>query len=100
MFDLTQNNQDKLMNELEIRNETLDEQVKAFFAELNLTPQQLHAFVDNPDNFSKENWEAMQQQKQKLDAKLQLDLQNIRDPLKTKKTYANRKVDQHWLFVR
>jgi hypothetical protein len=91
---------EKKITELEIQNDNLNLSFAAFLRDLKLTTEQIDCFVNNPDNFSKENWEELQRQKQQLDEKLKLALDNIRNPLKNKKAYAHRKVDQHWLYVR
>lgn len=93
-------NNDKKLTDLETQHELLEQEIQKLYQELKLTPEQINTFISNPDNFTENDWKELQDQKQKLDAKLQLDIENIRNPLKTKKTYANRRVESNWLFVR
>ena len=92
-------NEKKLLD-LEAQNELLQQEVQKLYAELKLTPDQLNAFVSNSANFSAEDWQEIQNQRQQMDDKLQLDLGNINNPLKTKKAYSTRRVESNWLFVR
>jgi uncharacterized UPF0160 family protein len=90
----------KMIKELSIRNENLDRETKKFLEDLKVTSEQLTAFIEKKDNFTEKNWEVLQKEKNKLDQKLQTDIKSVRNPLDVKKTYAERKIDQHWLFVR
>ena len=92
--------QDHAMQELLIRMDVLDREVKGLMNELNVTPEQLTKYIENSDNFTPENWEELQQQRKSLDEKLKRDLENVRDPSKTKKRQADRNVAPHWLFVK
>ncbi len=92
--------QDHATQELLIRMDVLDREVKGLMSELNVTPEQLTQFVENADNFTPENWEELQKQRQALDDKLQRELENVRDPSKAKKRQADRHVAPHWLFVK
>lgn len=101
--DVLENNMQKNANsvhELEMRVEMLNNQVQELLAELSVSPEQLTTFVKNKDNFTEENWNTLLKQQQELDEKLKRELSNIRNPLKTKKAFAERRVEQHWLFVR
>lgn len=85
---------------LELQMEAQDKEIAEFLREMKVTPKQLANFVENPDNFTPENWEELQKQRKLLDEKLNKDLKNISNPLKTKKAYKERQVDPRWLFVR
>jgi hypothetical protein len=91
---------EKGMRELSIRIENLNRQVNELLTELNVTPEQLTALIEKKENFTEDNWSELLKQKQALDEKLQRELKNIRDPSKAKKTFAERKVEKHWLFIR
>ena len=92
---------DLTLQELLIRIDGLDRQVKAFMEELQVTPQQISSYVSNPNNFTKDNWEELEKQRKMLDEKLDLELRSIRDPKSAKKTMEARKeVQRHWIFVR
>ncbi|MBA3816847.1 MAG: hypothetical protein H0X29_10095 [Parachlamydiaceae bacterium] len=86
--------------ELLIKTDSLNEQVDDLLGELKVSPEQLTAYIENKENFSEENWQIIVEQRQALDEKLKTELANIRNPLKNKKTYSERIVPQHWLFVR
>lgn len=92
--------QNKKAKELAIRIETLDQQENELLKELKVTPQQLSAFITDSNNFSEKNWQELKQVREKLDRKLSTELENITDPLKTQKAFKERKVDNHWIFVR
>lgn len=86
--------------ELTIKIDSLNQQVEDLLSELNISPEQLTAFIENKENFSDENWQTIIQQRQEFEEKLKRELANIRNPLKNKKTYSERVVPQHWLYVR
>lgn len=90
----------KKIEELTIRQEALNREVAKLLKELEVRPEQLTTFVSNKDNFTEENWQQLQEARKKLDEKLSRDLNSIRNPKETKKTYQERHVDRHWLFVR
>lgn len=95
-----QQNLEKKIEELTIRQEALNREVSKLLKELEIRPEQLTTFVSKKDNFTEENWQQLQEAKSKLDEKLSRDLNSIRNPKETEKTYKERHVDQHWLFVR
>jgi hypothetical protein len=86
--------------ELAIKTDNLNQQVDELLAELNIFPEQLTTFIGNKENFSEENWQEIVKLRQELDEKLKRELANVRNPLKNKKTYSDRVVSQHWLYVR
>lgn len=92
---------DLSLQELLIRIDSLDREVKKLLEELNITPEQVSQFVSLKDNFTQENWEQLQQQRKMLDEKLDLELRSIRDPQKTKNTFQeNKNIARHWIFVK
>ena len=91
---------EKKIRELAIRLESLDKDTHSFLQELEVTPEQLTSFVSRKENFTEDNWESLQQQKKKLDEKLDIEIKNIRDPLKSKKALQSLNIAQHWLHVR
>ena len=68
--------------------------------EFNVTPEQLTQFVEKQENFTPENWDQLQAQKKELDQKLDRELKNIKNPLKTKKSYKSKVIDNRWLYVK
>lgn len=88
------------IKELTISIESLSNQVDQLLQELNVSSEQLTAFIENKNNFSEENWRDLIKMRQDLEEKLLRELANIKNPQKTKKAFAERKVQPHWLFVR
>lgn len=91
---------DASIKENSIQQEALDKEVQELLKELKVTPQQIAAFISAKENFTMENWEELQEQRKILDEKLSRSLNHIPDPLKTRKTQAERNVGRHWLFVK
>lgn len=89
-----------LLRELMYRSDELGIEEDKFFKELDIHPEQIAKFIEKPENFTPDNWNQMQEHKKKLDEKLDLSLKNIKNPLKTKKTYQNNIIDNRWLFVK
>lgn len=94
------NTNEKKIRELDIRHEKLDMDISNFLEELDVTPEQLSAFISNPENFTEENWKELQRRKKQLDEKLNVELKSIRDPLKSKKAFASLKINPQWLYVK
>ena len=86
----------KLTLEFERLNQTIEE----FFNSCNLTEEALHQFNATKAHFNDEAWEKLNEERTKLEEKLQRQLELIRNPTLTKKKYADRHVAPHWLFVR
>lgn len=94
-----QQNKSKI-EQLEIELESRWREEQAFLKELKVSAEQLSTFVSNPNNFTEESWQELNKQQTQLDEKLHRELNNIRNPLRTKKTYASLHVQPHWLYVR
>ncbi|MBS4167658.1 hypothetical protein [Parachlamydia sp. AcF125] len=89
------------IEELSIRIEAIDREVQTLIQEeLKVTDDQLTQFLHTKEHFTPENWNQIQEEKAKLSAKLQTDLQNIRNPQQQQKRYADLAVGAHWVFVR
>jgi len=87
--------------EMSIILKRLDREYQKLLDEMALTPEQLKAYVENPENFAPPIWEQLQNEKKMLDEKLNLELSCVPDLAKAKKTISERgTVQQHWLFVR
>lgn len=91
---------DTALQQLLIRLDALDREVKVLLDELQVTPEQVNTFLANQDNFTPENWQELQDQRKTLDDKLKRDIDNIRNPSKTKKAQSDRHVQRHWLYVK
>lgn len=87
--------------ELSLHIQRLNSEYQQLLEELDLTPEQLKIFAENPENFPPPIWEQLQDEKKQWEACLNLELENVRDANKTKKVIAERgKIQRHWLFVR
>lgn len=92
---------EKKIKELSIQTDTLEREFDQLLADLKVTREQLRSYIANKDYFSEQDWVEMEKQKQELDQKLLLQLKNIVDPLKAKKSLHERKdVKPQWLFVK
>lgn len=92
---------EKKIKELSIQTDTLEREFDQLLADLKVTREQIRVYIENKDHFTDDNWEEIEKQKQELDQKLLLQLKNIIDPLKAKKSLQERKdVKPQWLFVR
>ena len=90
---------ERKLNELSVHIQRLNHEYQTLLDELALTPEELKAFVENPDNFS--NWEQLQHEKREMDEKLNVELNSVIDANKTQKIFSERgQVQQHWMFVR
>ncbi len=92
--------QETKINELEIQLESLESSVTELMSFLNVSSEQLTSYIEKQDHFTDENWKDLTTTKKKLDEKLHRELTNIRNPIKTKKSYSNLHVERHWLHVR
>ncbi len=86
--------------ELLLQMDGINQEIDGLLKELNVTRHQLEAFLSNPDNFTSDNWVELQKQRQILEEKLKCEIANVRDPRKTKQAQSNRRVEQHWLYVK
>ena len=88
------------ITKLAIQIENLDQEIASFLQELQVTPEQLTAFVENEDNFTPSNWQDIVKSKKAFEDKLERELENIRNPKKVKKTLTELNVPRHWIAVR
>jgi cytochrome oxidase Cu insertion factor (SCO1/SenC/PrrC family) len=89
------------MQQLAISMESLENEYQQLLEDLALTPEQLKDYAEDSSNFSPPIWEQLQNDKKKLDEKLDLALKSVRDPLKIKKTFSDQGlIQRHWIFVR
>lgn len=89
------------LKELLIQSENLDRNYQNLLNDLSLSENQLTQFMDNPGNFSSEEWSELESEKEKMQAMLEQQLSNVKDPKKTRKKYSQQKrVKNDWIFVR
>lgn len=92
---------EKKFKQLLKQSEELDAQEEALFKELDVRPEQVSAFLANPENFTPEDWAEIQRQMAEYDEKVAQIINNKRDRAQLRKAYGERsQVRQHWLFVR
>lgn len=86
---------------MSIQLENLNREIDEFFGQLQLNIDNLSSFMSNKNNFTEQNWDELNKQKQLVEEKLQRELDNIRNPLKTKASQASQMhVQRHWLYVK
>ena len=91
---------EKKLTEFSICLNRLNREYQELLDTLSLTPEQLKEQEINNDIDSSVR-EHLQNEKKKLDEKLNLELENVIDACKTKKTNNDRaNIKQHWLFIR
>lgn len=89
------------MRELTIHLEKLDREYQQLLQDVDLSPDQIQTYMDDPANFSKPIWEKLQLEKKKLDEKLNLSLNNVKNTKKIEQTFSERgAIQRHWIFVR
>lgn len=92
---------EKQMKEFSLSLERLNQEYQELLNDLELTPEQIKTNIENPAYFSSEAREAIEQEQRKLDEKLNLALNNVKDLKKAEETFDTLKtIQQHWLFVR
>lgn len=92
---------DRKLKEFSIALECVQDEYQRLLKDLDLTHEQAKAHIENPHHFESHVWEKLQEEKKKLDEKLDLELKNTPQILKTKKTTKERaNIQQHWMFVR
>lgn len=92
-------NEDSL-KKLIIEIELLQKETEQLFIDLNICPLQLESHLENPANFTKEDWAALQEHKTKIDQKFEMVNNQVVDPLKATKTRNDMRASQNWLYVR
>ncbi|MBA3722704.1 MAG: hypothetical protein H0W88_09930 [Parachlamydiaceae bacterium] len=89
------------MQELSINMEKLDREYQILLSTLGLNIGEIQGYVENPENFTQPIWERLQNEKKKLDEKLNLAVNSVQDLRKTKKTQSeNGRVQPTWIYVR
>ena len=89
------------IRDLTINMEKMEKEATNILDEAGMSYEQIKNYIEDPNNFSKPIWQQLQIERKELSAKLDMALQGIKDPVKLKKTFAERALVQpHWLFVR
>lgn len=77
-----------------------EEELEKLISEIGMSPKEVDELLSNKENFGDEVWEELQKEKVLLEEKLQKDLDNIQDPLKSKKALSELRLRQNWLFIK
>lgn len=88
------------ITKLAIEIEALNRQTEELFEELNITPAQLNAYLQNKDASSDEAWTILMEQRKELDDQIEKALSNVRNPVKAKQSLTSLNVPSYWLHVR
>lgn len=100
MEDKMQRTEKKLM-ELSLNLKRIDREYQGLLEEMAISAEQLEEYARDEKKTSSPIWIQLQNEQKKLDEQLNLELNAISDPSKTKKTQSERgNVQRHWLFVR
>lgn len=92
---------DKRLKELAQLSQKIERDYQEMMKDLGLTPEELSKYFENRENFTQETWEQMEAEKKILDERLNLELDSLADPGKTKRSLSEKgRIMQHWLFVR
>jgi hypothetical protein len=90
----------KKIQELEILLEALTNQTSELFENEGIDPNKLSAYLHDSKNFSPQEWNQIQEEKNKIEFQLQRLFQNSSNPKKAKKTRDDLKNSQHWIPIR
>ena len=106
MFELQGSNEEeafakneKLLKELIKRSDEQEAWFENFYKEHNISKEEIFTFLSDPRNFDEKTWEAMQKMRLKFQEEIQRELDNIKDPLKTKKTYNELHNSKRWIPI-
>lgn len=91
---------EKMLKELLLKSIEHDAHFEKFYEEHGISKKQLMDFLADPKNFDEQTWEMMQEIRAEINQEIESKLNQIRDPLKTKKTYSDLKSAQQWILVR
>lgn len=67
---------------------------------LNMTPEEISKFCSDPNNFPPEELDYAKRLCQELEDNLKRELANIKNPLKTKKSFSSLNIPSYAIFVR
>ena len=92
---------EKAAQELEIAIDNQNRQIADFYAQFGVSLGQVANYASRPDQFSTEQWELMEEERQKLTSKLKIVLEEIQNPKQTIQARSSQgSVRPNWLFVR
>jgi len=91
---------DKKMREINILMEKIDQDIETLFFENNINPVEVAERLSKRENFSDEEWLNYQEARRIVKEELKIDIDSIKNPERAKKSYNDRFVQPHWLYVR
>ncbi|MEC7838532.1 MAG: hypothetical protein VX777_00680 [Chlamydiota bacterium] len=94
---------DKKIREITILMEKIDRDIETFFFENNINPIEVAerlSKLSKQENVTEEEWENYQEARRIVSEELKIDIETIENPEKAKKSYNDRFVQPHWLYVR
>lgn len=99
-FDNIIQNNEKRIKEISSQIDSLTSDMEKLYDELSLTPDELSSYINNPENFDKETWQHLQEEREKLELRLRKKLDSIRDPKKSKESFSDRHIPNYAIFCR
>lgn len=96
----TLSDHEKKWKEMQIQNESLDQEIAALLNHCNVTEKQLTTYVSSPEYFTEAQWETINAEKKKIDDVFAEKLACIPDIAKKKQRQLERNVAPHWVLVR
>ena len=99
MFFSHQDNEKKL-KALVQEHETLNLAIDTLFNEMGITEQALARFQQIKAMLTPEDLKKIDAEKDNIEKKTKLDLDNVRNPKEMEKRYKERNIPPTWLFVR
>ena len=91
---------ERLLKELEVRDEALRKEFATVFAQYDLTPDDVADFVSCRDNFSDEEWVDVEIERAALEKALADRMKQVHDVRSSRDARANLRIDQQWLPCR
>lgn len=91
---------EKLLKELIIRSNEQEERFENFFKGHHISKEELLAFLSDPENFDEKTWSDMQQMRAEFHAEIKRKLNQIHNPINSKKKYSDLCNARQWIPVR
>lgn len=91
---------DEQINRLAARIEEIDQSSAKLFEEIGISPHQLHHFMMNPENFTKEAYQELATQDQALEEILERRIDTAQATIKRKPTPFDMKAGSHWILMK
>lgn len=99
MFFKNNDNERKLKALLQ-EHEALNDAIASLFKEWDITEETLSRFNQLKEQFTPQDWDALNQAREKLKSLTDTRMSDIKNPKELEQRYKERQVQPHWLFVR